>query len=207
MENDVNTNSNKCYIGVMALGVVCLVVMVFAATYAYFSPRIVGEGADMRVLSGKVKLKISETKITANNLVPILDSTKATKAQKNEFTISRSDDSNLDACYQLFLVVDSIGSAMQNKWFKYELLYGENSIEGDFSNLIFEEDGTTSKIALLDNQQVTSSNPSNSYTLRVWLSYSDTEDQTSILTGEASTRQFSARIVASGQNGTCKLGD
>ena len=196
--------SRKTVVVMMCVSVLCLVIVVFASTYAYFTPFIEGEGELINVISGKIKLNITENKINASNLAPILDSTKDTKAQKNEFTISRTDDSNLDACYSLYLVVDTIGSSLRNNYFKYELDYGVNTVTGDFSNLNYEEDGTA-KIGLLVNQEITDANPSNTYTLRLWLSYDPDNDQTSLLTGTAETRVFNAHILARGQNGKCEV--
>ena len=196
--------SRKTVVVMMCVSVLCLVIVVFASTYAYFTPFIEGEGELINVISGKIKLNITENKINASNLAPILDSTKDTKAQKNEFTISRTDDSNLDACYSLYLVVDTIGSSLRNNYFKYELDYGVNTVTGDFSNLNYEEDGTA-KIGLLVNQEITDANPSNTYTRRLWLSYDPDNDQTSLLTGTAETRVFNAHILASGQNGKCEV--
>ena len=201
---EMEKGSRKTVVVMMCVSVLCLVIVVFASTYAYFTPFIEGEGDLINVISGKIKLNITENKINASNLAPILDSTKDTKAQKNEFTISRTDDSNLDACYSLYLVVDTIGSSLRNNYFKYELDYGVNTVTGDFSNLNYEEDGTA-KIGLLVNQEITDANPSNTYTLRLWLSYDPDNDQTSLLTGTAETRVFNAHILASGQNGKCEV--
>lgn len=201
--------SNKKYIAVMSLSVFCLIVIVVSVSYAYFTPRIVGEGKSVNAIAGKVKLQISESKINASNLLPIKDSSKSTKAQKNEFTISRTDESNLKACYSLYLVIDKIGDNLKNKWFKYELDYvnvdGQKStLEGNFENIVPEEDGTL-KIAFLTNQEVNDVTTSRTYTLRLWLSYSDTEDQTFILLGDAESKTFNARILAEGVSGECKI--
>jgi len=197
--------SNKSYIITMIVGILCLIVVVFSVTYAYFRPRITGEGKPIEAIAGTVKLSISESKITANALAPIRDTSKDTKAQKNTFTISRTEDSNLGACYALYLVVDEIGSAMQNEYFKYELDYGADTpISGDFSNLTFDEEGKAS-IGLLVNQEITDSKPQNSYTLRLWLSYDPDVDQTSLITGDATTRTFKGHVYASGKSGVCEV--
>lgn len=201
--------SKKSIVATMVVSVLCLVIVVFASTYAYFTPFISGEGELINVISGKIKLSISENKITASNLAPIKDSTKDTRAQKNEFTISRTDDSNLDACYSLYLIIDNIGDSLKNKWFKYELDYvdvngNDATLSGNFSSITPEEDGTL-KIAFLTNQEIGDSKTSRTYTLRLWLSYSETEDQTSILTGDAESRTFNAHVLASGQNGKCTV--
>jgi len=202
MEEKIN---NKSYIALMVLSVLCLIVIVTTATYAYFKPRITGEGSPISVSTGKVKLNISESKITANGLAPILDETKDTKAQKNSFTISRSSDSTLDACYSLTLEIDSIGTNLRNKFFKYEFEYDNGkTITGDFSGLTYDEEGKAS-LPLLINQSLNEGVTENSYTLKLWFSYSTTEDQTAFLTGDVSTRTFNAHIKASGQSGACKL--
>jgi hypothetical protein len=200
MEN--KTYSKKSYVAVMSISILCLVVIVFSTTYAYFKPKITGEGTPINVVAGKVKLAISEEKITAMNLAPILDDTKDTKAQKNSFSISRTEDSNLGACYSLYLVVDKIGANLQNQYFKYEFDYGADVITGDFSNLVFDEEGKAN-IPLITNQELSSDNTSNSYTLRLWLSYDPNVDQTSLLVGDAELRTFNGHIYASGVTGAC----
>lgn len=203
--------SKTRYYVMIGVSVVCLLLLVGSASYAFFRPVITGEGAPINVNSGKIKLQISESKISASNLFPIKDTSKDTKAQKNEFSISRTDDSNLNACYSLYLVVDNIGDALKNKWLKYELSYTDKTgqaqtVEGNFENfasLTLDKDGKAN-IGLLINQELTDDNPSNSYTLRLWLSYSETDDQTSILTGDAASRTFEAHIYASGESGVCK---
>ena len=198
--------SNKSYIAVMSVSIICLVVIVFSVTYAYFTPKIEGEGTDVNLMGGKVKLNISEDKINASNLAPIYDSTKDTKAQKNTFTISRSSDSNLDACFALYLVVDEIGEKLKNQYFKYELDYGTQSpVVGDFSNLTFDPDTGKAKIGFLVNQELSDAQTSKSYTLRLWLSYDRNVDQTDLLTGSAETRNFSAHVYAEGQSGKCPV--
>lgn len=207
-----NYNYKSRYYLMLGISVLCLVFLVGSATYAFFKPIVLGEGAPIDVISGKVKLQISESKITASNLTPIRDSSKDTKAQKNDFTISRTDESNLNACYTLYLVVDSIGEALKSKWLKYELSYIDSggqaqTMEGNFENfasLTLDKDGKAN-VALLQNQELSNENPSNSYTLRLWLSYSDTENQSSLLTGDANSRTFSAHIYASGESGKCKV--
>ena len=207
--------SRKSIIVTMSVSVVCLIAVIFAATYAYFRPQIVGEGKDINVVSGKIKLAISEEVITATNLAPILDSTKDTKAAKNTFTISRTEDSNLNACYSLNLVVKKIGSNLQNKYFKYELTYGNGeTIEGDFSDYSTrtpDENGEVT-ISLLTNQSITNTNESNTYTLRLWLSYDPDEDQTNLLYDPATkqgttaeSRSFEAYVQATGKSGSCEV--
>lgn len=193
---------NKKYILTLCVSVLCLVIIVFSATYAYFTPFIKNEGKKMEFRAGKVKLNITENKINVGNLIPILDSTKETKAHRNEFTISNAEDSTLGSCYTLYLDVESIGENLKNKYFKYELLDSSGEIvkEGNFEGFNIETD---SRIELLANQEINKTNTSNSYVLRFWFSYDSNEDQTALLQGEASTKTFSAKITASGVSGTC----
>ncbi len=197
-------DSNKSYIALMAISVVCLIAIISSVTYAYFKTRIDGSGAKLNIVAGTVKININEEKIDFTGAVPILDSTSDTKAQKNTFTVSRTDDSNLDACYSLFLVVDSIGDKIKNGDFKYSLTYGSSKIDGTFDGISLDENGKAT-ITLLANQSLTSDEPSKEYTLRLWLSYASDRDQTSMLQGDESTRKFVGHLKASGQSGLCKV--
>lgn len=207
---------DKSYVVVMCISVACLLVIIASITYAYFRPRIVGEGANIRVTMGKADLDISETKITANNLVPILDSTKDTKAQKNIFTISPATGSTKEICYTLFLVVDELGEMLKtekySKYLKYELEYTDNTgvkqtLTYDMStyNIYVTNPDVDGKVRLplVQKQQLDDTDTSREYTLRIWLSFSDTEDQTELLTTTAENKTFKAHILASGGNGTC----
>ncbi len=188
----------KTYIAYMVVAVLCLVVIVTSATYAYFKAQIKGEGSGINLTGSTFTLSIDESVINTSGLAPIYDSTKDTKAQKNTFTVTMGTLGISSACYNLYLEIDSIGTNLQNKYFKYELSDGTNTYTGNF-------DGRTngSKILLSRNETLNTTNSSKTYTLKLWLSYSETEDQTFILTGEETTRTFQGHLRATGVTGSC----
>ena len=204
--------SKKRVYMLMGVSIFCLGLLILTVSYAYFKPIISGEGSSINVFAGKVKLSISESKITATNVVPIKDTSKDTKAEKNEFSISRTDESNLAACYSLYLVVDNIGDNLKSEYFKYELSYTDKDSAiktasgnfGNFTNFNVDAEGNAT-IGLLINQELSDDNPTNDYVLRLWLSYDENVDQTSILTGDAASKTFEAHVYASGVTGTCKV--
>lgn len=197
-------NTSKSYVFVMILGVMCLALIVISASYAYFTSGINGQSAPIGVSTGDVNLSISENKIDVSSFAPIREENKETKALNNNFTITRTDNSTLDACYTLYLDVDRIGDNLKNEWFKYELLDKSGNLlkSGDFSSLTYDENGK-SRIMFVQNQSLSSSNTSNTYTLRLWLAHSDTVDQTFILQGNEDARTFEGHLYANGLSVKC----
>ena len=100
---------NNYYV-LMGISIFCLIVIVFTSSYAYFKAQVRGEGKGMNVILGTIDLDITENSISTNNLLPISDSSKNTKAQIKDFTVKRTSNSDLDVCYNLYLVIDSISS-------------------------------------------------------------------------------------------------
>ena len=104
----MNEPISKNYVLLMSISVICLVVLVFAASYAYFQARIINNTNPFKITTGNVKLRIDSNSISGTGMAPILDSTKDSKASIKNFTVKRTTDSNLAVCYNLYLVVDSI---------------------------------------------------------------------------------------------------
>ena len=190
---------NNYYV-LMGISIFCLIVIVFTSSYAYFKAQVRGEGKGMNVILGTIDLDITENSISTNNLLPISDSSKDTKAQIKDFTVKRTSNSNLDVCYNLYLVVDSISSNIKNsKYLKYELTDGSNVVSGNFSKLGYNSDGK-GYILLAKNKYLSKSDTTgNTYKLKIWLSYDKSTNQNDLLNSNITTH-----IYASGNNGnTC----
>ena len=190
---------NNYYL-LMGISIFCLIVIVFASSYAYFKTQVRGEGKGMNVILGTIDLDITENSISTNNLLPISDSSKDTKAQIKDFTVKRTSNSNLDVCYNLYLVVDSISSNIKNsKYLKYELTDGSNVVSGNLSKLGYNSDGK-GYILLAKNKYLSKSDTTgNTYKLKIWLSYDKSTNQNDLLNSNITTH-----IYASGNNGnTC----
>ena len=190
---------NNYYI-LMGISIFCLIVIVFTSSYAYFKAQVRGEGKGMNVILGTIDLDITENSISTNNLLPISDSSKDTKAQIKDFTVKRTSNSDLDVCYNLYLVVDSISSNIKNsKYLKYELTDGSNVVSGNLSKLGYNSDGK-GYILLAKNKYLSKSDTTgNTYKLKIWLSYDKSTNQNDLLNSNITTH-----IYASGNNGnTC----
>ena len=190
---------NNYYV-LMGISIFCLIVIVFTSSYAYFKAQVRGEGKGMNVIAGTIDLDITENSISTNNLLPISDSSKDTKAQIKDFTVKRTSNSNTDVCYNLYLVVDSISSNIKNsKYLKYELTDGSNVVSGNLSNLGYNSDGK-GYILLAKNKYLSKSDTTgNTYKLKIWLSYDKSTNQNDLLNSNITTH-----IYASGNSGnTC----
>ena len=190
---------NNYYV-LMGISIFCLIVIVFTSSYAYFKAQVRGEGKGMNVIAGTIDLDITENSISTNNLLPISDSSKDTKAQIKDFTVKRTSNSNTDVCYNLYLVVDSISSNIKNsKYLKYELTDGSNVVSGNLSKLGYNSDGK-GYILLAKNKYLSKTDTTgNTYKLKIWLSYDKSANQNDLLNSNITTH-----IYASGNNGnTC----
>ena len=190
---------NNYYV-LMGISIFCLIVIVFTSSYAYFKTQVRGEGKGMNVIAGTIDLDITENSISTNNLLPISDSSKDTKAQIKDFTVKRTSNSNTDVCYNLYLVVDSISSNIKNsKYLKYELTDGSNVVSGNLSKLGYNSDGK-GYILLAKNKYLSKTDTTgNTYKLKIWLSYDKSANQNDLLNSNITTH-----IYASGNNGnTC----
>ena len=189
----------KNYLLLMAVSVFCLIAIVFSSSYAYFKARIVNNTNPFELIGGTIKLQLNENSISGEKLLPILDSQKDTNAQIKNFTVKRTDDSNIDVCYNVYLVIESISDNIKNsKYMKYELTNGSSTTTGNFSTAAYQDGKAI--ILLAQNKYLSNTNTTgDAYSLKVWLSYDGSVDQTSLLGGN-----FSAHIYAQGNSGnTC----
>ena len=189
----------KNYLLLMAVSVFCLIAIVFSSSYAYFKARIVNNTNPFELIGGTIKLLLNENSISGDKLLPILDSQKDTNAQIKNFTVKRTDDSNVDVCYNVYLVIESISDNIKNsKYMKYELTNGSSTTTGNFSTVTYKDGKAI--ILLAQNKYLSNTNTTgDAYSLKVWLSYDGSVDQTSLLGGN-----FSAHIYAQGNSGnTC----
>ena len=189
---------DKNYKLIMGISVTCLVLIIFASSYAYFKTKIINNTNPFSVKVGKVDLLIDTNQITIENAAPILDEDKNEKAITKTFTIKRTTDSNLDICYNLYLVIDQITDNIKNsKYLKYELTDKKSGevISKNLSTAAYSEGKST---ILLKNQYLSDSDTTGvEYELKVWLSYDEVEDQTSLLGGS-----LTAHLYVSGMQGT-----
>ena len=194
-------DNNKRLIILSITGVLILICGVIGVTYSWFSTIIEGTGKPIVVTSGILDIKYEETEVMNVTLgKPINDDNRATEAYKNVFTVSHEDRSTLSACYSIDLSIDSIQDKFKSKWIKYELYDVTNNVSvtgiKDFSEV------TGPGLITMASGKNLAVDDSITYELRIWLSYSDTVDQTSLLQNN-SGNAITAHIKVSAVNGEC----
>ena len=196
-----NISKNKL-IFLLSCTVLSFVFLIFSVSYAWFNNRVNGSvNGSTSIKVGNLAVKFTEgSKINVTNGSPIYDTNKATGSYKNTFTITHDTTGNLAACYNVSLVTTKINSKFKSEFFKYELVNTATSsvvASGNFTSI----NAGTEK-ALLSGVSLPLGS-SHSYELRIWLSYSDTVDQSTMLTGNTSS-VFEGNIkVYSKVDGTC----
>ena len=193
-------NNNKRLIVLSITGVLILIAGVVGLTYSWFSTIIEGTGKPIIVTAGILDIKYEETEVMNVTFAePIYDDNRGTQAYKNVFTVSHEERSNIDACYSIDLSIDSIQDKFKSEWIKYELYDVTNNVSvtgiQDFSEV------TGAGIIPLASNLNLAVNDSVQYELRIWLSYSDTIDQTSLLQNNSGTA-ISAHIKVTAVNGS-----
>ena len=181
-----------------------IMIVALGVSFAYFAPAIEGIGSNMSITVGKLELDVSDSNVIVNPqtpLKPIYASQVDTSsdAYRNTFTVANSSDSATEVCYSISLAVDSIGANIANKWFKYKLTDGTNTVTGTFQNATA---GATKEL-LTGYYKGKGDTSSNSYTLTLWLEYDEIEDQSFILKGDDTSRTFSGHLLANGESKTC----
>ncbi len=195
----MNRDNRNNYKITLLVGILCIIVILTSTSYAYFKTRIKGDGSTISITGGKLNLVINENKINLTNVAPIYENQKDTKASKNEFSINLSNTGVSKACYNIYLDVDNIGTNLQNRFLKYELSDGTNIYTGNFDGV-----ASGTKIIMVRNESLTSSSPSKNYTLKLWLQYSESDDQGYILEGDEASRTFEGKLHITGTTGECK---
>ena len=194
-------NNNKRLIVLSITGVLILIAGVVGLTYSWFSTIIEGTGKPIIVTAGILDIKYEETEVMNVTFAePIYDDNRGTQAYKNVFTVSHEERSNIDACYSIDLSIDSIQDKFKSEWIKYELYDVTNNVSvtgiQDFSEV------TGPGLITMASGKNLAVDDSITYELRIWLSYSDTVDQTSLLQNN-SGNAITAHIKVSAVNGEC----
>ena len=159
----------------IVIAVCILIGGVLTATLAFIGPDIITNGTinPNNVVTGNLKLKITDTSVNINNMAPIRSSNYETEAFKKEFTISNAE-STLNGCMKLYLNFNSISSQLKSEYLVYKVVSSTGNIsEGSFKDIV------DNKLLIYDSDFI-ETGKSISYTLYIWLRY--VEDPTINLT-------------------------
>ena len=159
----------------IVIGVCMIIGALLTATLAFVGPNIITSGTinNTKVVTGNLKLNITDTSITLNNMAPIRSSVYETEAFKKEFTIS-SSDSTLNGCMKLYLNFNSISEQLKSEYLVYKVVSSTGNVsEGSFKDI------ADNKLLIYDSDFI-ETGKSISYTLYIWMRY--VEDPTINLT-------------------------
>ena len=150
----------------IVIAVCILIGGVLTVTLAFIGPDIITNGTinPNNVVTGNLKLKITDTSITLNNMAPIRSSNYETEAFKKEFTISNAE-STLNGCMKLYLNFNSISEQLKSEYLVYKVVSSTGNIsEGSFKDI------ADNKLLIYDSDFI-ETNKSITYTLYIWLRY------------------------------------
>ena len=150
----------------IVIAVCILIGGVLTATLAFIGPDIITNGTinPNNVVTGNLKLKITDTSVNISNMAPIRSSNYETEAFKKEFTISNAE-STLNGCMKLYLNFNSISSQLKSEYLVYKVVSSTGNIsEGSFKDI------ANNKLLIYDSDFI-ETNKSITYTLYIWLRY------------------------------------
>ena len=150
----------------IVIAVCILIGGVLTATLAFIGPDIITNGTinPNNVVTGNLKLKITDTSVNINNMAPIRSSNYETEAFKKEFTISNAE-STLNGCMKLYLNFNSISEQLKSEYLVYKVVSSTGNVsEGTFKAI------ANNKLLIYDSDFI-ETNKSITYTLYIWLRY------------------------------------
>ena len=150
----------------IVIGVCMIIGAILTVTLAFVGPNIITSGTinNTKVVTGNLKLNITDTSITLNNMAPIRSSVYETEAFKKEFTIS-SSNSTLNGCLKLYLNFNSISEQLKSEYLVYKVVSSTGKVsEGSFKDI------ADNKLLIYDSDFI-ETGKSISYTLYIWMRY------------------------------------
>ena len=150
----------------IVIAVCILIGGVLTATLAFIGPDIITNGTinPNNVVTGNLKLKITDTSVNINNMAPIRSSNYETEAFKKEFTISNAE-STLNGCMKLYLNFNSISEQLKSEYLVYKVVSSTGNVsEGSFKDI------ADNKLLIYDSDFI-ETGKSITYTLYIWLRY------------------------------------
>ena len=193
-------NTDKKYISISIIFVLFLLLVGISATYAFFTRRVESSAEKTKsdVLTGVLDIDFITNKYIHNtNTQLINDEDIFEKADKSMFTIQRSVESTVDNIfYNLHLDILILPEEFKSKYVKWALYNTDNpdSTSVPMSKGTFENIGNIKKIQLNQTSIDLQKNDKHNYTLYMWLSYSDIENQNYLLEKELEVK-ISAEAV------------
>jgi len=190
-------NSIKAHVLGALIISMSLVIIGISGSYAYYVNSVEEVNATnqgVSVTSGDLTINFSTSQyISASTAGLIKDANILTEANYTVFSITLPSNSDVaSAKYNLYLTETKMTSNFKSSYLKWALYSGNTSVAtGDFSGVTLSNESNgvydATDITLLSNVSI-SKGTTTSYKLYVWLSYSETVNQNSLLEGSLSTK-------------------
>ncbi len=126
------------------------------------------------VKTGKVNLKVIDSKLENVVLKPIYDKDYNKSAYKKEFSVITEEDS-LNSCASVFLDISEISESLKSEFLKYKLITKDKIYEGNFKHANDIDNYLLADSIFIEKGSKTD------YDLFIWISYSDDVDQMDML--------------------------
>lgn len=187
---------------VFSIVFVCFLLLIsISATYAFFSRRVEsnGEESNANVITGVLDIDFETSEYIQNSKTYLVkDEEIFNEADKTVFTVKRAETSTVDnISYNLYLDILKISENFKSEYLKWALYDNESPTSESIplANGDFKELGTSTRIQLTPKEVNLPKSDIHSYTLYIWLSYSDTELQNELLSNELTTSRISAKVT------------
>ncbi len=185
---------NKSFLAPFLILLVSVIIFAAGVTYAYFDYAV--EKTDissLRVTGAGFDIVIAGTPINVTGAYPIYDEYKDSEANTYNFTV-RNNSGKIGACYKIKLLVSTLSAALRTTDLKWELTNNTNNTvtSGNFYEVSNKDE------IMLEEENSINYNTTISYTLKIWLSYSEVNDQSSVQGGI-----LNAKIGAEAQSEVC----
>ena len=163
------------------IAVLTLIVSVGTVTLAYFQGSVLNDAINTtKVTTGSLDVKISDDVVDLSNIKPLYTGSSSDAYEDADFvkhfTVENTKE-NLNACVKLYMKINSIDSALANKYFRY-IVVNENTgttISGDFTNATAGSDLELGSLYFIE------SGKSIKYTMYIWIEYDSSVDQMAML--------------------------
>lgn len=181
----MSTKYSKKFIIIMSVNIVLVLLIAISVTYAYFVSSLSSTEASINLTGGYLSVGVTSTSFQDNELLPINAANVDTSenAFRHEFSVERSSDSTLAACYDVKMTVTNISSSLVSnnctndgtnikcgQFLKYkveDLNDNTNYAIGTFENVLSTEATTTT---ILANQKLArNQRTANDYKVTIWL--------------------------------------
>ncbi len=160
---------------ILIIVVFVMIALTFGISISYVGTKVVmGESVNTKFKTGSMFVRVEDGTIENVNLVPIYDKNYKTSAYKKTFKLI-SGSKSLNACTSIYLNISEMSSSLKSNYFKYSLETDDKIYNGNFSRAMSGEN------LILANNVFIESGTTKEYTLYIWISYDDEEDQNELL--------------------------